>query len=53
MKRQKILSVFVSLVIVFGLAGHALAQGTFTLEQVLSPPYPWSLVSAKNADRIA
>jgi dipeptidyl-peptidase 4 len=30
-----------------------LAEDSFTLEQVLSPPYPWSLVSAKNADRIA
>ena len=29
------------------------AKDTFTLEQVLSPPYPWSLVSAKSADRIA
>ncbi len=28
-------------------------EGTFTLEQVLSPPYPWNLVSAKDADRIA
>ena len=37
----------------FGLTGQAMAQGTFTLEQVLSPPYPWSLVSARNADRIA
>lgn len=29
------------------------AEGSFTLEQVLSPPYPWSLVSAQKADRIA
>jgi dipeptidyl aminopeptidase/acylaminoacyl peptidase len=31
----------------------AAEEGTFTLEQILSPPYPWGLVSAKNADRIA
>lgn len=35
------------------LSGPAFAQGTFTMEQVLSPPYPWSLTSAKAADRIA
>jgi len=29
------------------------AEGKFTLEQVLSAPYPMELVSAKNADRIA
>jgi dipeptidyl-peptidase-4 len=53
MKIQKLLSLFVCFVIVFGMAGQASAQGTFALEEVLSPPYPWSLVSAKNADRIA
>ena len=29
------------------------ADGTFTLEQVLSAPYPTNLVSARSADRIA
>lgn len=33
--------------------GSVIAEGSFTLEQVLSPPYPWSLVSAKKSDRIA
>ncbi len=42
--------------ILFLLSGFALgmsADGTFTLEQVLSSPYPTNLVSAKEADRIA
>lgn len=44
----------ICLVLVFSLADLAMAEeGTFTLEQILSPPYPWSLVSAKNTDRIA
>jgi dipeptidyl aminopeptidase/acylaminoacyl peptidase len=29
------------------------AKESFSLEQVLSPPYPWSLLSAKKSDRIA
>lgn len=54
MKMRKYLSLVICLVLVFGLADRTLAEeGTFTLEQILSPPYPWSLVSAKNADRIA
>lgn len=39
--------------LVIGLTGQVAAEGSFTLEQILSPPYPWALVSAKNADRIA
>ena len=34
-------------------ASGAFAEGTFTLEQILSPPYPMHLTAAKNADRIA
>jgi len=33
--------------------GKAGAEKSFTLEQVLSSPYPMTLVAAKNADRIA
>ncbi|UCE42731.1 MAG: S9 family peptidase [Candidatus Aminicenantes bacterium] len=51
---KKYLSLLICLVFVFGFGDRAVAEeGTFTLEQILSPPYPWSLVSAKNADRIA
>jgi len=53
---KPLISILISmlcLVMVSGLAGQALAKGTFTLEQVLSAPYPKNLVSAKNADRIA
>ncbi len=53
MKLQKLLALCVCFVIVFGLPGQASAKGTFTLEQVLSSPYPWSLISARKADRIA
>ncbi len=53
MKRHKSLFSFICFLIVLCLAGQAMAEETFTLEQVLSPPYPWSLVSAKDADRIA
>ena len=43
------------LLLFFGYAGRAqsLSQGKFTLENVLSAPYPMNLVSARNADRIA
>lgn len=42
------------LILIFSLSSILIgAKGSFTLEQVLSAPYPWSLVSAKNADRIA
>lgn len=34
-------------------AAIATAQGTFTLEQVLSSPFPSELVAAKNANRVA
>lgn len=43
----------VCFVLILSLSGQASAQGTFTLEEVLSPPYPWELVSAKKVDRIA
>jgi len=41
------------IILIFLTALHIFAEGSFTLEQVLSPPYPWSLVSAKKADWIA
>jgi len=42
------------LILIFSLTSILIgAKASFTLEQVLSAPYPWSLVSAKNADRIA
>jgi len=42
------------LILIFSLTSVLIgAKASFTLEQVLSAPYPWSLVSAKNADRIA
>lgn len=53
MKSQKISKFILYLGLVLLLAGVALAKGTFTLEEILSPPYPWELVSAKNADRVA
>lgn len=52
MKKNVIFLICVFLVF-FSVDSIIAEQGTFTLEQVLSPPYPWSLVSAKNADRIA
>lgn len=53
MHTQKLIRIFVCVSLIIGLAGQVTAEGTFTLEQVLSPPYPWALVSAKKADRIA
>jgi dipeptidyl aminopeptidase/acylaminoacyl peptidase len=52
MKRNFVL--LISFVLALGSVDwiHA-EQGTFALEQILSPPYPWSLVTAKNVDRIA
>ena len=49
--RLQISSVFLIAALMF--ASQVLGQGTFTLEEILSPPYPWELVSAKNVDRIA
>lgn len=48
---------WIGLVLICFLAGLASGQAedkkTFTMEDVLSPPYPWGLVSAAEADRIA
>ncbi|MFW6124156.1 MAG: S9 family peptidase [Acidobacteriota bacterium] len=45
---------YVFLVLIFCLTSIQMgADRSFTLEQVLSSPYPWSLVAAKKADRIA
>ncbi len=51
--QPRILAPFFIIILVF--AGYAAAapEGPFTLEQVLSAPYPMDLVSARNADRIA
>ncbi len=53
MKTRKILGFLICMVLLWSLTGQVWAEGTFTLEEILSPPYPWGLVSAKNADRIA
>ena len=53
MKTVKFFGLVICLLIFLGTNGQAWAEGTFTLEEVLSPAYPWSLVSAKNTDRIA
>jgi len=53
MKIRKHLWVVVCIAIIFSTAVQASYKGTFTLEEILSPPYPSSLVSAKKADRIA
>lgn len=53
MKSSKILFLLVCTAAMFCISTQAYAAGTFTLEQILRPPYPWSLVSAKNADRVA
>jgi dipeptidyl-peptidase-4 len=53
MKTSRFLIPILGLIMILGLAGRTPAKGTFTLEQVLSAPYPTNLVSAKNADRIA
>ena len=42
-----------ALLLISGFAPGVPAEGTFTLEQVLSAPYPSDLVSAKSADCIA
>ena len=53
MNAHKTTCLIVSLILFSCLAGHLPAKETFTLEQVLSPPYPWGLTSAKKANRIA
>ncbi|MEA3420093.1 MAG: prolyl oligopeptidase family serine peptidase [Acidobacteriota bacterium] len=54
MKNHKLLMLIVFIALFIGLANKAIAEeGTFTLEQVLSSPYPKHLVAAKHADRIA
>ena len=42
-----------ALFLITGFVPAVPADGAFTLEQVLSAPYPTNLVSAKSADRIA
>lgn len=46
-------SAILALLLISGFAPGVPAEGKFTLEQVLSAPYPSNLVSAKSADRIA
>jgi len=53
MKTHRTFVFFVCVLCLFVTVAQTSAERTFTLEQVLSPPYPWGLVSAKNADRIA
>ncbi|MFQ5721134.1 MAG: prolyl oligopeptidase family serine peptidase [Candidatus Aminicenantales bacterium] len=53
MKNYKPLVFIVLLALIFGTGQAKTKKGTFTLEQVLSAPYPKHLVSAKKADRLA
>jgi dipeptidyl aminopeptidase/acylaminoacyl peptidase len=51
--RKRVSACLVSIVIVCATAPQTVAQKRFTIEQVLSPAYPFELVSARKADRIA
>jgi len=54
MKNHKLWMLIVFIAVFIGLANEAIAEeSTFTLEQILSSPYPKHLVAAKHADRIA
>ena len=53
MKRHILVIFILCIVSATGITGLAQTEGTFTMEEVLAPPYPWALTSAKNADRIA
>lgn len=53
MKTLKSCILFLCIVENILFAGRSITQGNFTLEQVLSAPYPMKLVVAKNADRKA
>ncbi|UCC40318.1 MAG: S9 family peptidase [Candidatus Aminicenantes bacterium] len=53
MKIRKLLWAAVCILIIFSTAVQASSKRTFTLLEVLSPPFPSNLVSAKKADRIA
>lgn len=53
MRTRKLLLAVLCIIFIFGTSTQASTNGTFTLEEVLSPPYPSGLVSAKKADRIA
>lgn len=53
MKIRKLFWVAVCILIIFSTAVQPSSKGTFTLEEVLSPPFPSQLVSAKKADRMA
>jgi dipeptidyl-peptidase-4 len=53
MKIRKLFWIAACILIIFSTAVQASSKGTFTLEEVLSPPFPSLLVSAKKADRIA
>ena len=53
MKTVRSWLLIVCILVNLGFAGVAIAKRTFTLEQILSAPYPMHLVAAKNADRLA
>jgi len=54
MKNHKLWMLIVFIAVFIGFANEVIAEkNTFTLEQVLSSPYPKHLVAAKHADRIA
>jgi len=50
---KKVWTCFLCIFCLFSLGNEAVAKAEFTLEQVLSAPYPMHLTAAKNADRIA
>ena len=51
--KKRVTACLVSIVVVCATVCGAFAQKRFTIEQVLSPAYPFELVSARKADRIA
>jgi len=53
MKIRNLFWIAVCILIIFNTAVQPSSKRTFTLEEVLSPPFPSQLVSAKKADRIA
>ncbi|MBU1185961.1 MAG: prolyl oligopeptidase family serine peptidase [Acidobacteria bacterium] len=53
MKSRLCIGLIVLCLALCAVSGQEVPKETFTMEEVLSPPYPWGLVSAAEADRIA
>jgi len=53
MRQRNTASYLTIVFIFFSLVVPLKSEGTFTLEQVLKPSYPWGLTSAAKADRLA